>query len=493
MRSLLVSVAAFSMLLPALLALTVLPTAMSDTRESIAWGRAWPLVTPKHPPLMTWVANLVDRSLGPSAAASIVANQALLAVGIVYLYATLRLMTDRRSALLIAFLFATSIYVVGAPLSYALNADILQLTSWPAIVYHFLSAARSNQVKHWLALSAWSAAALLTKYNAGVLFLGMAVAVVYIGEFRGLLTNPRLYGAGLVALVLVSPHALALRTHAEPIKYAGHLLGYEPFGLITLDSFGGLLFGYLFFLAPGWIFLLIGFFRRDLAFKSPATADHISWPGSLRFVVVMNIAMLLLLSGLILSGLRFIYRFDAPYLAMAALALGPLVKINEDGVDLLSWRIAVSSAIVNLALFAGAVVMYGLLTNHDRMQEPTSEAAAAILADWNARYACGPRYFIGEPPSVYGIADVASPQAIGLITLVVPVVSWFDRQSLDDMGAVVVYRGPVEVDAVEAAIPRAQLTAESTMTLPLLRTLTGKTITYHYRFIPPQHCPAKAP
>jgi hypothetical protein len=479
------------MLMPAFLALAVFPTAMSDTRESIAWGRAWPLVTPKHPPLMTWVANLVDRTLGPSAAASILANQALLAIGIVYLYATLRLMTDRRSALLIAFLFATSIYVVGAPLSYALNADILQIVSWPAIVYHFLSAARSNQVKHWLALSAWTAAALLTKYNAGVLILGMLAAVIYMREFRGVLANPRLYGAVLVSVVLVLPHALALRSHAEPIKYAGSLLGYVPFGLMTLDSLGGLLGGFLLFLAPGWIFLLIGYFRHDLGFKSPATANHVSWSGGLRFVVVMNVAMLLILGVLILFGLRFIYRFDAPYLAMATLALGPLVKLNEDGVDLLSWRIAVSSVIVNLALFTGAVVIYGLLTNHDRMQEPTSEAAAAILSDWNARYTCGPRYFIGEPPSVYGIADVASPQAIGLITLVVPIVSWFDRRALDDLGAVVVYRGPVEVGAVEAAIPKAQLTAESTMTLPLLRTLTGKTITYHYRFIPPQHCLAK--
>jgi 4-amino-4-deoxy-L-arabinose transferase-like glycosyltransferase len=489
-RTLFAAVAVLSMLLPVALALTVLPTAMSDTRELIAWGRAWPLVTPKHPPLMTWVGYLVDRTLGPSAAAAILVNQVLLGVGTLYLYATLRLMTERGTAMLFAFLFATSIYVVGAPLSYALNADILQITSWPAVVYHFLVAARSNQIKHWLAMGAWSAAAILTKYNVAVLFLGMLVALVWVKEFRGVLVKPGLYGAVILTLLLVSPHGVALLSHPEPVKYAGSLLGRESFGATTLDSFAGLIFGYVFFLAPGWIFILIGYFQKALVFRSPVNPGHAAWQAGLKFVAAVNVAMLVILCVLILSGLHYLYRFDAPYLALATLALGGLVAIEPAAFDLLSRRIAVSSAIVNLALFAGAVVMYGLIASHDRMQEPIAGAAAAILADWNAHYTCGPGYFIGEAPSVYGIGDVASPHAIALITPIVPVVSWFDRRELDKDGAVVVYRGPVDVREVKSAIPNAHLTDETAMTLPLLHTMTGKTITYHYRFIPPQNCPA---
>ena len=282
---------------------------------------------------------------------------------------------------------------------------------------------------------------------------------------------------------------MSLLSGPTPSRYGTPAVSFASLSdFTTLDSFGGLVFGYVFFLAPGWIFLLIGFFRKDLTFDAPATAGHVSWPQGLKFVVVLNVTMLGVLCILILIGLHYIYRFAAPYLVLATLALGPLVKFNQGGFALLTRRVAFLSAIVNVALFVGGVTMYGLLTSHDRMQEPTGEAAAAILADWKARYACSPRYFIGEPPSVYGIADVASPDAIGLITLIVPIVPWFDRQALNDSGAVVVYRGPVDVAAVKAAIPNVQLTDETAITLPLLRTLTGKTITYHYRFIAPQHC-----
>jgi 4-amino-4-deoxy-L-arabinose transferase-like glycosyltransferase len=489
-RAWLIAIGGLSLLLPVLLALTVLPTAMSDTRETIAWGRAWPMVTPKHPPLMTWIGALSDMALGPSAAASILVNQLLLAIGIAYLYATLTAMMPRAAAALIAFLFATSLYLVGAPLSYALNADILQITPWLAVVYHFLKAARSDRILHWLAFGVWSAAAILLKYNAAVLFLGMLVAILWLGEFRRLLRNPKLWLAVVVGAALLVPHAVALLKHSEPVRYAGGLLR-EPFGLVTLDSIAGLVAGYVLFLLPGWLFLVIGWRRKELSFRYPGPADGVAAPQALRFVVVTNIAVLAVLAILILfGGLHYLYRFDAPYLALAVLALGPLVAFDGPSFPGVCRRIVAAAGMVNLALFAGAAVMYLFLTSHDRMQEPTTAAARAILADWHARYGCGPRYFIGEPPSVYGIADVASPDAIGLISLIVPIVPWFDRQALDDEGAVILYRRPVDLGEVRAAIPAARLTDEKELTLPLLRTMTGHTITYHYCFVPPQHCPA---
>lgn len=487
-RSLLVAVAVASMLLPVLLALTALPTAMSDTRELIAWGRAWPLITPKHPPMMTWVGAVVDKTLGPSAAAAILVNQILLGTGVLYLYATLKLLIEGGAAALIAFLFATSVYVVGAPLSYALNADILQITSWTAIVYHFLAAARGNRINHWVALGAWSAAAILTKYNVGVLFLGMLIATFFVREFRHLLANPRLYFAAMLGLVLIAPHAISLWKHPQAMKFAGDQLRQAP-GLGTLDSLAGLFFGYIVFLAPSWIFFVIGFFRRDLTFETPATAEHLSWPQGLKFLVVLNIASVGVLILLILLGLHYLYRFDAPYLALALLAGGPLVAWNRDRFNLVTKRIVVSAGTINLALFVGAEAMYLLVASHDRMQEPTVATATAILADWNSRYKCGPGYFIGEAPSVYGVGIVASPKVIALLTEMVPETAWFDRHALDDSGAVILYRGPVGVDEVKAVVPNAQITDEKALTLPLLWTLTGKTISYHYRFIPPQHCP----
>ena len=120
-------VAAAAFLVPVALALIVFPTAMIDTRELFAWGRFFPLATHKHPPMMAWIGGLVELVLPATAAMAILAGQFLNAVGVAYLYATLRLIVDRERAAFFAFLFATSLYFQLAPLSYALNADILQV------------------------------------------------------------------------------------------------------------------------------------------------------------------------------------------------------------------------------------------------------------------------------------------------------------------------------------------------------------------------------
>ena len=163
------------------------PTPLYDTRELVAWGRHFPLVTPVHPPMMVWAGGLVDRLFGPSGTAIVIANQISLAIGLVYLYATLRLLVDRTMAAYIVALTASSFYVVFGPLSWALNADILQLTSWPAVLYHFLRGKSTDRWQHWILLGVWAAIAALTKYNAVVLFIGDGGGrIVAVPSFRGL-------------------------------------------------------------------------------------------------------------------------------------------------------------------------------------------------------------------------------------------------------------------------------------------------------------------
>jgi len=203
----------FAVMLPVLLAILVFPTAMYDTRELIAWGREFPLITPAHPPIMAWIGGVVDWALGPSAAATIFVGQILLLAGLTYFYATLALMVSRQQAAFVTFLFGTSFYTIFAPLSFALNADLLQLTSWPAVVFHLLKAARSNRWRHWIAFGIFSAIAMLTKYNAVILFVGLAAGMVAVPFFRQLFMRPRLYVAIAIGIVLLVPHLWAAMRH----------------------------------------------------------------------------------------------------------------------------------------------------------------------------------------------------------------------------------------------------------------------------------------
>ena len=133
------------MLVPVALAVAVFPTAMGDLSENVASGRWFPLTTPEHPPMQVWLSGLAALVLPPNAATLILAGQVLNLVGVFYVWRTLLLVVDPVRAAMFAFLFATTIYFVGAPLSWALNADIIQIPMWAGVVYHLMRAAGTNR------------------------------------------------------------------------------------------------------------------------------------------------------------------------------------------------------------------------------------------------------------------------------------------------------------------------------------------------------------
>lgn len=479
---------------PIVLALIVFPTAMIDTRELFAWGRFFPLVTPKHPPMMTWIGGLTELVLPANAASAIFVGQILNAVGVAYLYATLRLIVDRQHAAFFTFLYASCIYFQIAPLSYALNADILQVPIWLAAVYHLLRAHRTNALGHWLAFGAWAAAAVLTKYTAGLLFAGGAVATLVVAEYRRLWRNPRLYLATAFGVLLVVPHLLALRAHPQAITYAerfaegtrsfdGRLRGIMMFAL-----------GTLLYLAPGWIILAVGFLARNCRFDArPDGAAETA--ATRRFLVVLTLALVAIMLAMVLGlGTVLNHRYAAPLFGFFIIAVAPYVAFNQA-----TWPKAVRGTVVStgltvVAVFVIALVVYGIFTGHSYMQEPSAKAAAIVLKDWRQHYSCGPGYFLGDRASAHGMAISGDRVAAGIPIEDLRVAPWFDPQLLKHKGAIVAFRHPISaadiaaVPGVTGAERKAFVADQKSFTLPLLRTFSGKTITYHYFFIPPEDC-----
>jgi len=488
-RRLAAAVMVMTLLLPVVIAITIFPTPMGDLREQIAWGREFPLVTPHHPPLMVWLSGVVDHFFGPVIVPQIVAGQLLFLVGALYLYAVLRLVTEPDNAFLFAFLYTTGFFVILGPSSWVMNADTLQITSWPPIVYHFLRAARSDRWRHWLMLGAWAALAVLTKYTAVVLGAGMGVAILALPEFRTVLRRPGLYMAVIVTVALVSPHLLALVQSPAAIKFGlanfvpGQSLGVKLWSLVQLAK------GYMMLLAPAWFIVGVGWWRGDLAWRRPA-AVAAPWPGALRFVLIVNGTIMVVLVAMIMIGnLVYKYRFGAPFAAVAIMGLAPLLGWNAGRSTAGERRIVRAVGYFNPALVAVMTIMYLGLTSHSMMQEPYHEPTRAILADWHGRYACGPAYVIGHHYAAPLIGIHAGPQTTALDTEDIAAAQWFDPARLRAQGAVVIAYSPISQAATRAVLPDVTLSDEKTLTCPLLRTFSRKTITYHYRFIAPQSCP----
>ncbi|WP_245258259.1 glycosyltransferase family 39 protein [Rhodopseudomonas palustris] len=475
-----------ALVLPVVLAALVFPTPLYDTRELVAWGRHFPLLTPVHPPMMVWAGGAVDRLFGPSGTAIVFVNQICLAIGLGYLYATLRLLVDRAMAAYVLALAAASFYVVFAPLSWALNADILQLMSWPAVLYHFLRGRSTDRWLHWILLGIWAAIAALTKYNAAVLFLAMAAGIVAVPSVRACLRRPGPYVAVLVGALLFLPHAIAAWRYGTTIAYGErHFTG---FGSVadTARRLGLLVAGYLPLLLPGAIVLAIAVGRRMIAWRVPRFAEA---SDELKFIVIVNVAMFAVLVVLIAGcGLEYIARYGAPFAELAVLALAPLFTWNESRRAVAVRQTVQSLGVLYAVLAAGASVVYLLFASHSGLQEPTAQAARVILADWNSKYKCGPGYYLGDRQTVYGIGIAAGPDGDSMTINFIPKARWFDTAKLEANGAVLVYTLPQVPGDFATAFPGATMSEEKRISVPVLRTHTGKTKDYFYRFVAPKAC-----
>ncbi|MBI5129122.1 MAG: glycosyltransferase family 39 protein [Rhodopseudomonas palustris] len=475
-----------ALVLPVAMAALVFPTPLYDTRELVAWGRHFPLLTPVHPPVMVWVGGAVDYVFGPSGTAIVLVNQICLAIGLAYLYATLRLLVERAMAAYIVALTTASFYVVFGPLSWALNADILQLTSWPAILFHLLRGRSTDRWLHWILLGVWAAIAALTKYNAVVLFTAMAVGIAVVPAFRGLLRRPGPYVALLIGGLLFLPHAVAALRYGTTIAYGErHFTG---FGSVadTARRLGLLLAGYLPLLLPGVVVLAIAVRRRMIVWRVPRFAEA---SDELKFIVVVDIAMFAVLLVLIgVFGLEYIARYGAPFAELAVLALAPLFRWIDGRRDLGMRQTVQALAVLYAVLAVGASVAYLFFVSHSGLQEPTAQAARLILSDWNSKYTCGPGYFLGDRQTVYGIGIAAGPDGDSLTIGFIPKARWFDTAKLETKGAVLVYALPQVPGHFAKAFPGMTMSAEKQISVPVLRTHTGKTKDYFYRFVAPKAC-----
>ncbi|MCG6204493.1 glycosyltransferase family 39 protein [Rhodopseudomonas sp. HC1] len=482
----LLGLVAFALLLPIGLAALVFPTPLYDTRELVAWGRHFPLVTPVHPPMMVWFGGIVDRLFGPSGTAIVAANQICLAIGLAYLYATLRLLIERSMAAYVLALTGASFYVVFAPLSWALNADILQLMSWPAVLYHFMRGRSTDRWLHWILFGVWTAVAALTKYNAAVLLIGIAVGIIAVPSFRSCLRRPGLYVAALVGGLLILPHVIAALQVGSTIHYGErHFTGFGSMA-DTARRLGWLVVGYLPILLPGAAVLGISVARRMVVWRVPRFAAA---SDELKFVVIVNIAMFAVLLVLIVGlGLEYIARYGAPFAELSVLALAPLFSWAADRRDAVMRQTVLSLGTLYGVLAVAVSVIYLFFASHSGLQEATAPAARLILDDWNSKYTCGPGYFLGDRQTVYGIGIAAGPDGDSMTLDFIPKARWFDRAKLASRGAVLIYTLPQVPTDFAAAFPDLTMSDEKRISVPVLRTRTGKTKDYFYRLVPPKDC-----
>ncbi len=169
---------------------------------------------------------------------------------------------------------------------------------------------------------------MFTKYNAAVLFMGMAVAMLTVPAFRSIPTQPGFYLALIIGLALVAPHRVSARLPRTTGAVAlGHraLRWCEQLRRTKSTGCTTYLLGYFIVLVPGRPDrrhrVLEGIFRPAAEPDSASSDDY-------RFLLVMNATMqIVLLALLLVAGLDYVWRFDAPY-AMIACRRSPPCRME---------------------------------------------------------------------------------------------------------------------------------------------------------------------
>ena len=185
----------------------------------MVWAPHWLIGTYKHPPLPSWIIELSviltrDVILGPYLAA-----QLSVALTYWFLYQLGRLLMDPIRAAAGTALIAASYYFTVPTIEF--NHNIVQLPLWAGtiLIYAHLRRDPTSLLK-WTLLGLICAIGLYAKYSFALLIGVLLITSLIEKPMRMIWLSPGPYLAGLLTLILFTPHLVWLfKNNFEPFSY----------------------------------------------------------------------------------------------------------------------------------------------------------------------------------------------------------------------------------------------------------------------------------
>lgn len=414
-----------------------------DTLELLGWGQEWQLGYYKHPPLGAWLGEATLELAGGWLPSLYLLAQLVLVVTLVYVWKTARLWLDRDRAAIAALLLQGSYFhTVLVP---NFNMNTLQLPLWAGFCYHLLRALRGAP-RHWLAVGAFAALALLAKYS-GLLLLATGVALVLVlPEGRASLRTRWPWLGAALALLLLAPHLVWLAEHWRlPLAY---LASFDAPGDATwhaqllepLRFAAGALLSLL--LALVLLVPLLGRSHRPgapsgghpRATRSDRTERRDRW-----IVAALALGPLLLTMVYGMStGSRLKSTWAFPFFSLAGLALLMSCPTRTDRTALR--RFAGLLAVVGL-LVAGGHFAYKLRSERPKTAFDGPALAAAVVDAWQSQVDAPLRIVIANHVLSAIVSGYAPTRPSMLVNADPRLSPWVDADRLERHGAIAVCAG----------------------------------------------------
>jgi len=207
---------------------TVLPTILlsaphGDNVEQLNWSHSLQWGYSKHPPLPTWLLRGGIELFGPSAALTYALAMACVALALILVWCSARLVLEPELALIALLLSTANYYLMGR--GSFLNHNTVMLPFVALSAWAVLRIVRGGSWTMWLVLGLAQGLGLLTKYQMALIVITNAAALLAGGAHR----QPRFArGAALASattLLPLVPHAIWLANHQfSSFEYASHSL-----------------------------------------------------------------------------------------------------------------------------------------------------------------------------------------------------------------------------------------------------------------------------
>ncbi len=217
-RSVLAAVLALHVALWGLIPALFQPNLPLDVIEQLAWGHEWQWAYFKHPPLPAWVIEAAAQATGGWDRALFFVGPLAAGLALFLVWRLACEMVGPRAALLAVLLQEGVLYFTFFTPEF--NHNVAQLPVWALIGWAGYRAIRYARTIDWVALGVAAALGMLAKYSTALLLVSLAAFMVAEPTARARLKTVGPWLAVAVAVVLLVPHALAVRAlHYGPVHF----------------------------------------------------------------------------------------------------------------------------------------------------------------------------------------------------------------------------------------------------------------------------------
>lgn len=175
-----------------------------DILETVVWGARHAWGSSKHPPLSGWIGGSVSFLCGRHDWGMYLICQICLAIGVWFVYKTVRLFRDENFSVLSAMLLYFLPYYLPSWMKF--STYFVEIALIPPAAFFFFSALKDSGLRNWLMFGILCGFGILNKYSFALQIAGFGLILLAEKEARKEWRKPGLYLAFAVGVLMILPH-----------------------------------------------------------------------------------------------------------------------------------------------------------------------------------------------------------------------------------------------------------------------------------------------